>query len=218
MEHSGAKETTTKRPQVIKMVSFQEVADFYLKYKGDPTKPAWEKFGDTHKGFFTAGLDGNVDDADDFNDWVSENPIFVDYLEKWIDGKGVIMKRSGEAYIILEGTPLKLINFKELAELSQKAEWNVGDLLQVGFTEIEQLAGEKPIETLPKDFQVVGGSWFDTDDDFSYTPWSRFINEVLGGIDANRHNLPIFLEFQLTNFDSLLNWKTTESLRNLFGL
>ena len=200
------------------MVSFQEVADFYLKYKGDPTKPAWEKFGDTHKGFFTAGLDGNVDDADDFNDWVSENPIFVDYLEKWIDGKGVIMKRSGEAYIILEGTPLKLINFKELAELSQKAEWNVGDLLQVGFTEIEQLAGEKPIETLPKDFQVVGGSWFDTDDDFSYTPWSRFINEVLGGIDANRHNLPIFLEFQLTNFDSLLNWKTTESLRNLFGL
>ena len=200
------------------MVSFQEVADFYLKYKGDPTKPAWEKFGDTHKGFFTAGLDGNVDDADDFNDWVSENPSFVDYLEKWIDGKGVIMKRSGEAYIILEGTPLKLINFKELAELSQKAEWNVGDLLQVGFTEIEQLAGEKPIETLPKDFQVVGGSWFDTDDDFSYTPWSRFINEVLGGIDANRHNLPIFLEFQLTNFDSLLNWKTTESLRNLFGL
>ncbi len=200
------------------MVSFQEVADFYLKYKGDPTKPAWEKFGDTHKGFFTAGLDGNVGDADDFNDWVSENPVFVDYLEKWIDGKGVIMKRSGEAYIILEATPLKLINFKELAELSQKAEWNVGDLLQVGFTEIDQLAGEKPIEGLPKDFQVVGGSWFDTDDDFSYTPWSRFINEVLGGVDANKYNLPIFLEFQLTNFASLLNWKTTESLRNLFGL
>ena len=200
------------------MVSFQEVADFYLKYKADPTKSAWEKFGDTHKGFFTLGLDGNVGDADDFNDWVSENPSFVDYLEKWVDGKGVIMRRSGEAYIVLEGTPLKLINFKELGELSQKAEWNVGDLLQVGFTEIEQLTGEKPIETLPKDFQVVGGSWFDTDDDFSYTPWSRFINEVLGGVDANTYNLPIFLEFQLTNFDSLLNWKTTESLRNLFGL
>ena len=110
------------------MVSFQKVADFYLKYKGDPTKGAWEKFGDTHKGFFTVGLDGNVGDADDFNDWVSENPNFVNYLEKWVDGKGVIMKRSGEAYIILEGTPLKLINFKQLAELSQKDEWNVGDL------------------------------------------------------------------------------------------
>ena len=200
------------------MVSFQEVADFYLKYKEDPTKPAWEKFGDTHNGFFTLGLDGNVGDADDFNDWVTENPVFVDYLEKWIDGEGVIMKRSGEAYIILEATPLKLINFKELGELSQKAEWNVGDLLQVGFTEIEQLAGEKPIETLPKDFQVVGGAWFDTDDDFSYTPWSRLINEVFGGVSENKYNLPIFLEFQLKNFDALLNWKTTESLRNLFGL
>ena len=200
------------------MVSFQEVADFYLKYKGDPTKPAWVKFGDTHKGFFTLGLDGMVGDADDFNDWVSENPFFGDSLEKWIDGKGVIMRRSGEAYIVLEATPLKLINFKELGELSQKAEWNVGDLLQVGFTEIEQLAGEKPIEALPKDFKVVGGSWFDTDDDFSYTPWSRFINEVIGGVNDNKHNLPIFLEFQLTNFDALLNWKTTESLRNLFGL
>ena len=113
---------------------------------------------------------------------------------------------------------MKLINFKELGELSQKAEWNVGDLLQVGFTEIEQLAGEKPIEALPKDFKVVGGSWFDTDDDFSYTPWSRFINEVIGGVNDNKYNLPIFLEFQLTNFDALLNWKTTESLRNLFGL
>ena len=200
------------------MVSFQEVSDFYLKYKGDPTKPAWEKFGDTHKGFFTVGLDGNVDDAHDFDNWVSENPSFVDYLEKWVDGKGVIMKRSGEAYIVLEATPLKLINFKELGELSRKAEWNVGDLLQVGFTEIDQLSGEKPIETLPKDFKVVGGSWFDTDDDFSYTPWSRLINEVFGGVADNKSKLPIFLEFQLTNFDALLNWKTTESLRNLFGL
>ena len=200
------------------MVSFQKVADFYLKYKGDPTKGAWEKFGDTHKGFFTVGLDGNVGDADDFNDWVSENPNFVNYLEKWVDGKGVIMKRSGEAYIILEGTPLKLINFKQLAELSQKDEWNVGDLLQVGFTEIEQLAGEKPIQQLPKDFKGVGGSWFDTDDDWEYTPWSRFADGVIGGVNENKYNLPIFLEFQLTNFDSLLNWKTTESLRNLFGL
>lgn len=200
------------------MVSFQEVSDFYLKYKGDPTKPAWEKFGDEKNGFFTVGLEGNVDDAHDFDNWVSENPSFVDYLEKWVDGKGVIMKRSGEAYIVLEATPLKLINFKELGELSRKAEWNVGDLLQVGFTEIDQLSGEKPIEELPKDFKVVGGSWFDTDDDFSYTPWSRLINEVFGGVADNKSKLPIFLEFQLTNFDALLNWKTTESLRNLFGL
>jgi len=199
------------------MVSFQEVADFYLKSKGDPPKSAWEKFGDTHKGFFTLGLAGNTEDADDFNDWVIENPSFVDCLEKWIDGKGVIMTRMGEAFIVLEGTPLRLTNFMGLATLSNKAEWNVGDLLQVGFTEIENLVGEKPIQELPKDFKVVGGSWFDTDDDWAYTPWSKFVNESIGGLDT-KDNLPIFLEFQLTDFDSVLNWKTTESLRNLFGL
>ena len=200
------------------MVSFQDVADFYLKYKGDPTKAAWEKFGDANNGFFTLKLASNTEDADDFNDWVSENPYFVECLEAWVDGKGVIMTRMGEAFIVLEGTPLRLTNFKGLATLSKKAEWNVGELLQVGFTEIEQLAGEKPIEELPKDFKVVGGSWFDTDDDWAYTPWSKFINEAIDGTAGTKSNLPIFLEFSLSNFDSLLNWKTTESLRNLFGL
>tara|TARA_B100002019_G_scaffold67733_1_gene58306 strand:- start:628 stop:1230 length:603 start_codon:yes stop_codon:yes gene_type:complete len=200
------------------MVSFQEVADFYLKYKGDPTKSAWVKFGDANKGFFTVNLAGNTEDAEDFNTWVNErgNP-FIECLEAWVDGKGVIMTRMGEAFIVLEGTPLRLTNFKGLATLSSKAEWNVGDLLQVGFTEIENLVGVKPIQELPKDFKVVGGSWFDGDDDWAYTPWSKFVNESIGGVDT-KDNLPIFLEFQLTDFDSLLNWKTTDSLRNLFGL
>jgi len=200
------------------MVTFQDVADFYLKYKGDPTTAAWEKFGDAHEGWFTEGLHDSTADAEDFNAWVSENPYFVDCLEAWVEGNGVIMTRTGQAYIVLEGTPLCLTNFKGLATLSNQAEWKVGDLLQVGFTEIEQLSGEKPIEELPKDFKVVGGSWFDTDDDWSYTPWSKFINEVIVGTAGTKSNLPIFLEFSLSNFESLLNWKTTESLRNLFGL
>ena len=61
---------------------------------------------------------------------------------------------------------MRLSNFKHLAHLSRKAEWSVGDLIEVGFTEIEQLSGEKPIEELPKDYSTVGGKWFDTDDDW----------------------------------------------------
>jgi len=199
------------------MVSFQEVAEFYLKYKGEPTKAAWEKFGDANKGFFTQDLHDNTGDAHDFGEWVSDNPYFEDYMEKWVDGKGVIMTRSGNALIILEGTPLMLSNFKHLAQLSSKAEWSVGDLIEVGFTEIEQLSGEKPIEELPKDYSTVGGKWFDTDDDWNYTPWSKFITDF-NGTSEEKHNLPIFLEFQLNDFTAVLNWKTAESLRNLFGL
>ncbi len=199
------------------MVSFQEVAEFYEKYKGDPTKAAWEKFGKANKGFFTLELHENVGDAEDFSGWVSENPYFAECLEKWIDGKGVIMTRSGDALIILEGTALRLSNFKVLAELSSKEEWNVGDLLKVGFTEIEQLLGVKPIEKLPTDYKTVGGEWFDTDDDWNYTSWSKFLTDF-GGTSSEISSMPIFLEFQLTNFDALLNWKTAESLRNLFGL
>jgi hypothetical protein len=138
-------------------------------------------------------------------------------MDKWVKGQGVIMTRNGQAMIILENTPLLLTNFKQLAELSKKSEWSVGDLLMVGFVEIEQLKSEEPITELPKDFKVVGGKWFDTDDDWNYTPWSKFMTDF-GMTNSNKSNLPMFLEFQIKNFNAILNWKSTESLRNLFGL
>ena len=199
------------------MVSFQEVADFYLKYKGDPTPGAWEKFGDAHEGWFTEGLHDSTGDAEDFNAWVGSYPAFEEKMEKWVKGQGVIMNRSGQAMIILQDRPLLLTNFKQLAELSKNSEWSVGDLMMVGFVEIEQLKGEEPITELPKDFKEVGGKWFDTDDDWNYTPWSKFMTDF-GMTNSGKENLPMFLEFQIKNFDAILNWKSTESLRNLFGL
>ena len=199
------------------MVSFQEVADFYLKYKGDPTPGAWEKFGDAHEGWFTEGLHDSTGDAEDFNAWVGSYPAFEEKMEKWVKGQGVIMNPSGQAMIILQDRPLLLTNFKQLAELSKNSEWSVGDLMMVGFVEIEQLKGEEPITELPKDFKEVGGKWFDTDDDWNYTPWSKFMTDF-GMTNSGKENLPMFLEFQIKNFDAILNWKSTESLRNLFGL
>ena len=199
------------------MVTFQDVADFYLKYKSYPTTAAWEKFGDAHEGWFTEELHDSTADAEDFYGWTVSYPQFEETMDKWVKGQGVIMTRNGQAMIILENTPLLLTNFKQLAELSKKSEWSVGDLLMVGFVEIEQLKSEEPITELPKDFKVVGGKWFDTDDDWNYTPWSKFMTDF-GMTNSNKSNLPMFLEFQIKNFNAILNWKSTESLRNLFGL
>ena len=201
------------------MVSFQEVSDFYLKYKDKPTKKGWEKFGNSVDGWFTLQLVDNIDNAEEFAKWVSENEYFVECLINWIAGNGVIMTRAGQIFIIVDETPVMADNIKDpdVASISQ-TEWNVDALAKLGFYSIETLEDMAPITELPEDFSVVEGAWFDEDDDWGYTDWSRFMSNTIGATGDDVANLPIYFAFLPKDFTSLLNWKTTESLLNLFGL
>tara|TARA_B100000683_G_C12193695_1_gene433691 strand:- start:3 stop:608 length:606 start_codon:yes stop_codon:yes gene_type:complete len=201
------------------MISFQEVSDFYLKYKDKPTKKGWEKFGNSVNGWFTLQLGENIDNAGEFAKWVSQNEYFVECLINWIEGNGVIMTREGQIFIIVEETPLMADNIKDpdVASISQ-TDWNIDALVKLGFYSIENLESKAPITELPEDFSVVDGAWFDDDNDWGYTDWSRFMSNTIGATDDEVADLPIYFAFLPKDFTSLLNWKTTESLRNLFGL
>jgi hypothetical protein len=162
---------------------------------------------------------GNTDNAEEFAKWVSENEYFVECLINWIAGNGVIMTQAGQIFIIVEETPLMADNIKDpdVASIT-KTEWNIDALVKLGFYSIENLEPMAPITELPEDFGVVGGAWFDEDDDWGWTNWSKFIENTISGTGDEEGNLPIYFAFRPKDFNSLLNWKTNESLLNLFGL
>ena len=175
--------------------------------------------GNSVDGWCTLQLVNNIDNAEEFAEWVSENEYFVECLINWIAGNGVIMTRAGQIFIIVDETPVMADNIKDpdVASISQ-TEWNVDALAKLGFYSIETLEDMAPITELPEDFSVVEGAWFDEDDDWGYTDWSRFMSNTIGATDDEIANLPIYFAFRPKDFNSLLNWKTTESLLNLFGL
>tara|TARA_B100000686_G_scaffold7659_1_gene7597 strand:+ start:3955 stop:4557 length:603 start_codon:yes stop_codon:yes gene_type:complete len=200
------------------MVSFSDVAEFYLKYKGDPTSAGWEKFAELYGIPFLENLEDETDSANEFEEWTDLNPLFMQTLAKFLDGKGVIMRRTEpQAVFILPYEPyaVEIKDFKRFAKFAQESSWSIKELITVRFEPEAELSSLTQDEL--KDIQNfdVPGTWFDSDDDWGYTHWSKFINRM--GFEED-DDMATFIEFDILNFDTVLNWKDVETLRKIFAV
>ena len=206
-------------------ISITDFFDFLDKYKGSPTDGGMEKF--FHDYLMVGAVDDDsCDDAESFED-SGCLALCIKTLEKLTsdDGWVLVTSHGSESVKMIGIFPqmptnwLILKDVKAVRELGKEKRY--GDLIYSsdGLT----VAERHPMENMPKEGDwgdiSVGGTWFDSDDDWNYTYLSQFFQSYVDFSDEDTKAWLIQFS-SAPMMGELLNWMFDfyESLYEIVGV
>jgi len=194
-------------------MQFSDLTTFLSRYTGTPSRADLEHFIPT--GAVIANINKNMS-VNEVDDWVSsgEAVIATEIAQKLISGKGYAILEVNDGHMDLHW--LAGNKFVRMNDIKQFYEYILAKEYKSAFDQIQDTKDTDQTALMLKEdladyTATTTSTWFDSDDDWSYTHWSQFFNEFdyNDSYDGNTEGINAWL-IQIDDLEfSIMNWTIT---------